>query len=350
MNTRMSFQSEQFISRLDQLISTLMSIADVPGLAIAVVKDASVVWERGFGVKSTVLKGPVDADTIFEAASLSKPVFAYAALKLCSRGLLDLDTPLAHYYPAPYTEFGFDPNEPRLKLVTMRQVLSHSAGFGNWLEGEIGQINFTPGERFLYAGEGYIYLQRVIEHLTREPLATYMAKQVLEPLGMRSSSYTWLERYASEIAYGHGYRDIDVGDRWSQAFAAFSLYTTVRDYATFLIEMMRTDQGDAYRLGADELNTMITPQIKINDQLSWGLGWGLEETTQGRYFWHWGDLGDYTGFVLGSRARREGLVILTNGEMGLSICERIVQEVIGGEHPCFAGFLEKEYDILSVNL
>lgn len=348
MTTATAFQSEHYTTKLAQFISSLLSLAEVPGLGIAVVKDATLVWERGFGVKSIVSKAPVDTETVFEAASMGKPIFAYAVLKLATRGLLDLDRPLEQYSSIPYTEFGFDPQEPQLKLVTARQVLSHSAGFGNWLEGEIGRLNFTPGERFLYSGEGYTYLQRVVEQITGEPLAEYMARHVLEPLGMHESSYVWRERYAREdlAAQGHGYRNVDVGKHWTQGFAAFSLFTTARDYATFLREMMYTGPGDTYRLDADTLHGMITPQIQLANGLSWGSGWGLEETDQGRYFWHWGDPGDYTGFTLGSRERRDGLVILTNSESGLSICSRIVQEIIGGEHPCFAGFLANDYDIL----
>jgi hypothetical protein len=88
---------------------------------------------------------------------------------------------------------------------------------------------------------------------------------------------------------------------------------------------------------------MIAPQISVNvnQTLSWGLGWGIEKTTQGEYFWQWGDLGDYTGLALASRAAHEGLVILTNGENGLYIFERIVQEIIPGDHPCFEYFSRK---------
>jgi hypothetical protein len=86
---------------------------------------------------------------------------------------------------------------------------------------------------------------------------------------------------------------------------------------------------------------MISPQISLNQTLSWGLGWGIEKTTHGEYFWQWGDLGDYTGFALASRATCEGLVILTNSENGLHIFKRIVQEVIDGDHPCFGYFSSK---------
>jgi CubicO group peptidase (beta-lactamase class C family) len=171
--------SSEATSILDQLIPTLMREADVPGLAIAFIKAATVVWKRNFGVQDKETQAPIEHDTIFGVASLSKPVFAYGVLQLCEKGVLQLDTPLSEYFPIPYTEDGFDPSNPRLKLVTARQVLSHSAGFGNWRKDEMRRINFTPGEKFSYAGEGYLYLQRVIEHLilTCIPLCTIFRSQ-----------------------------------------------------------------------------------------------------------------------------------------------------------------------------
>jgi len=326
---------------LEQLIPTLMREADVPGLAIALIEAATVVWEHSFGVKSKEARDPIENDTIFRVASLSKPVFAYGVLQLCEKGVLQLDTPLSEYFPIAYTEDGFDSGDPRLKLVTLRQVLSHSAGFGNWGKDELGRINFTPGEKFFYAGEGYLYLQRVIEYLTNTPLDEYMKLHVLQPLGMHSSSFTWNDHLAHRIARGHGKRYIETEIRWTEPNAAYSLCSTVPDMSMFLMDMMRSKESDANHLSKKKLDGMISPQISLNQTLSWGLGWGIEKTTHGEYFWQWGDLGDYTGFALASRAACEGLVILTNSENGLHIFKRIVQEVIDGDHPCFGYFTSK---------
>ena len=81
-----------------------MEKAKVPGLSIAIIKDAKLFWHRGFGVKDNASKEPVDNDTVFEAASTSKPVFAYAVMKLCERGIMNLDTPLTRYTPERFLE------------------------------------------------------------------------------------------------------------------------------------------------------------------------------------------------------------------------------------------------------
>ncbi len=152
------------------LIPIWMESFVIPGLSIALVKDADLFWAQGFGVKSTLSGEAVTTETVFSAQSLSKPAFAYAALRMCQTGLLDLDTPMADYLPEPYL-----PDEPRLKSITMRHVLSHTAGFPNWRpNGQALRLMFNPGERFSYSGEGYVYLQRVIEHLSGQSLAQYM--------------------------------------------------------------------------------------------------------------------------------------------------------------------------------
>ncbi len=134
----------------------------VPGLSIALVRDARVVWRRGFGVADRASGKPVDTGTVFAAQSTSKPVFAYTVLKLCEKGVLDLDSPLTKYTPERVLA-----GDARLDLITARHVLSHTSGFQNWRSGtEPLEIHFAPGERWLYSGEGYSYLQSVVTHLT----------------------------------------------------------------------------------------------------------------------------------------------------------------------------------------
>src|SRR6202023_2071285 len=103
-------------------IPKLMDKAVVPGFSIVIIQDAKLLWRRGFGVKNSASKEPVDNDTVFEAASTSKPVFAYAVMKLVEKGVIDLDTPLTHY-----TSERFLKGDPRLDLVTARHVLSHTS-------------------------------------------------------------------------------------------------------------------------------------------------------------------------------------------------------------------------------
>ena len=176
-----------------------MEEATVPGLSLTLIRDAEIAWSGAFGVLSSVSQEPVTPDTLFEAASLSKPVFAYASLKLCEAGVLDLDAPLADYVPEPYL-----PDEPRSRRITMRHVLSHMTGFPNWRpKGQSLRMHFAPGERFSYSGEGYVHLQAIVGHVTGQAPAEYMWANFLKP--RRSLISNWVFQIAPHIC---GYQAI----------------------------------------------------------------------------------------------------------------------------------------------
>ena len=121
----------------------MMEETRVPGLSIAVVRDAKLRWRRGFGLRRAGSSERVDNNTVFEVGSVSKTVFAYAVMKLSERGVLDLDTPLTRY-----TTLRILDNDPRLDLITARHVLSHTSGLQNW-RSERDHCRFT-----LHRGSG----------------------------------------------------------------------------------------------------------------------------------------------------------------------------------------------------
>src|SRR6185312_4983482 len=114
-------------------------------------------------------------------------------------------------------------------------ILSHTAGFGNWdiFSEEPRPLKFKPGAAYFYSGEGYIYLQRVMEYLTGLSLDEIMIKHVFLPFKMQRSSFVWKSEYQSEFAMGYGKRNEDLGKYWLEPYAAFSLYTTATDLAQF---------------------------------------------------------------------------------------------------------------------
>ncbi len=321
---------EKVIADLQTKILEVMRKAAVPGAEIAVIKDGEILWSRGFGLKNRNRKDPVTDDTVFAAASLSKPVFAYAVLKMCEQGILNLDTPLTEYTDKPYID------DPRLKLITTRMVLSHTTGFPNWSGDDPVWIDFTPGTKFSYSSEGFLYLQKVVEKVTGQPLNEYMTRNIFVPFDMKNSSYVWKNQYESLAANGHDSSGNPQPLRKpSQAVSAGSLRTTATDFAKFLVAMMQPGAKDSFQLTEESLTQMVRPNIKINQSLAWGLGWGLENTPDGDFFWHWGDSGIFKSFTLGSRTLKVGIVILTNSENGLRTCREIVRSSIGGKHPAF---------------
>ena len=314
----------------------LMEQARVPGLAIAVIDRGRVAWTRGFGVMRAGGDAAVTESTRFEAASLSKPVTAYVALQLVDAGRLALDAPLTKYMT--YADL---PDDPRAKTMTARHVLSHTTGFANWRRRDPLKLFFAPGERFSYSGEGYVYLQRVIETITGATLEAAAKRMVFEPLGMTRSTFV---NDGADIASRH--TDIgmplELGPAPSAVNAAASLVTTAADYGRFVAAAIA-----GARLKPETAQLMLTPQVQLDNcvmcttrdraepsrDLAWGLGWGLEESSEGRVAWHWGDNGGFKNYVAVLLPARRGFVYFTNSDSGLSLRDQIVARVLGGTHP-----------------
>lgn len=366
-----------FSHRIETLLQELpraMAIAGVPGLVMTLIEDGQPGPTYAYGVKSTATKAPVTTETIFQAASLSKPLFAYGALRLHMAQDLDLDQPLYAYLPSPDLE-----TDPQLQTITARQVLSHSSGLQNWRFAltDTLQLAFPPGQRFAYSGEGYFYLQRVIEELTGKSIETYLQECVLQPLGMRHSTYLWYPEAEQHIATGHQDRDQTVESwnaRWGSRMLALaaqgekplaawryadvkqalpalhpdlpplpnnmipnvagSLLTTGPDYAQFMSLMLATPAPNHQQAAAIR-QMMLTSQIPLNSALSWGLGWGLETEANQTYFWQWGQNGVFENFAIGNPSIQSGLVILTNSSSGLKLCAWLVRGLTGHEHAAF---------------
>jgi CubicO group peptidase (beta-lactamase class C family) len=320
----------------------LMERAHVPGLAIASVRDGVMAWHGEFGVKDCDTAEPLTADTRFQAASLSKPVFAYAVLRLVEKGHLDLDRPLASYIGTT-----FAPDDPLLDQVTARHVLCHTTGWPNWRrEGQPLRREFAPGTRFGYSGEGYNYLQLAVEYLTGQPLDRYAEGEIFAPLGMGHSSYASPQNTTEDIADSHD----KAGKRRPRhnslvPMAAASLHTTAHDFARFLAALF-APVGDDRGLSASSLAEMVRPHITAGPGIKWGLGWGLQETSTGPLFWHWGDNPGYKNFTLGSLERRQGVVILANGDGGTGLWSPLVQALFGDLQTTFDWLIAQySYDL-----
>ena len=336
---------------LDPLVPRLLDSGDVPGLAIAVVGDGSLLWKKAYGVADAASRAPLRDDALFEAASLSKPVFAYLVMKLVDAGTIDLDRPIGKYLPGDYS------SDPRVAAITPRQVLSHTTGLPNWRNGRELATHFPPGERFSYSGEGFVYLQKAVERVTGQTLDALSRRLVFGPLEMTDSAYVWEERFEGRRATGHdGAGTRNPPRRPAEAFAAASLLTTPADYAKFLAAILE-GRGLAEATSVEMLRPQVrvdegcsnciagTPTGRLSRELAWGLGWGLEETGDGLAIWHWGDNSSgYHGFVVGYPRRRLGAVVFTNGLGGHGIIPDVVEAAIGGRHPAFAWIDYERWD------
>jgi CubicO group peptidase (beta-lactamase class C family) len=311
----------------------------VPGLSFAVIRDGKSVETGALGVRDASTGALVDENTVFEAASLSKPVFAFAVLQLVDAGVLSLDTPLSKYVP------GYVTDDPRSASITVREVLSQTSGLPNW-RSKTNPLKtyFQPGERFSYSGEGFVWLQQVVEAVTGEPLNAVMTRLVFDPLEMKRSSYIWRADFEPDYALPHDAQPAPHRKmRPSKPRSASTLHTTAADYARFLQAVL-----SGARLKPETARQWLEPQVRLRQRcveclstdrqdadqhVAWGLGWGLEPD-RGSFF-HWGDNGEFKAFVTGSLADRSAVVVFTNGSNGMAIMPDVIGQLMPGDHPAF---------------
>jgi len=330
---------EDTAQALDTLLPLLMSKHRVPGVGVVAIENHRIAWERYLGVREAGKSDLVNAETVFEAASMTKPLAAHAALKLVEQGQLDLDRPLTRYLAEPYLK-----DEPLHEKITAHMVLTHSSGFPNWRpKGDALKVLHEPGTAFRYSGEGILFLQRVIERLTGVDYATHMQRTLLEPLGMKNSSHVWRPEFEKTAAAGHDAAGKVKMDRtlYRKPSAAYSLYTTPHDYALWLLEMMRAERDAAHSLKPDTLRLMLTPVGPPTDgkpitrrgqigsgPIRYGLGWAIESTSSGPRVRHSGVNG--TGFRCHAEfnpQKGHGLVIMTNSDSGDELWRELVQRI-----------------------
>lgn len=321
-------------------LQRLLAEALVPGVAAAHIRDGKVEQFLSCGVRSAQAPAAIDEDSVFEAASLSKPVFAYVVLQLVDQGRLQLDSRLGDHVASHMT------GDPRAASVTVRHALSHTTGLPNWRNADYPlRTYFPPGTRFSYSGEGFLYLQKAIEAVTGEKLPALAQKLVFEPLGMTRSGFVWQPEFDGNRAYPHDAFGMPaLGNKPAEANAAWSLQSSVSDYARFPLAAL-----EGARLKPETARDWLTSHIEIRHrgtqrlepevedaatQVAWGLGWGIE--ADAGTFFHWGDNGPFTSFTVGSATERTALVIFTNGASGHSIMRELVAEFVPGERASLA--------------
>ena len=308
--------------------------ARVPGLSIAVIHDAKVAWRGAFGVKDAASGATVDTDTMFEAASMSKPVFAYVVMKLYEQGKLGLDTPLVRYTSEPYLA-----GDPRLELITARHVLSHTSGFQNWRsEKEPLAIHFTPGSRYMYSGEGYNYLQTVVTRILGEPFETYMSRRLFQPFGMSSSCYLWTDTAARHMARAHDIagRPADNPKPTPESVARYgsagALLSTPGEFAAFVCAVIAPPPPNEFRLSPARVAEMLRHHVRLEGTpfpSSWALGWQIFHTERRDFIYHGGDNKGFHCSAVASVAGKSGYVAMTNGENGNEVLRRILTSEAG---------------------
>jgi CubicO group peptidase (beta-lactamase class C family) len=311
---------------MDQFLKTEMDSLGLPGLSIAVINNAKIIYHRNFGVTNVKTKDKVSKETLFDAGSMSKTPFTYLVMKMVDQGLLNLDQPLYKYLPNP--DIAYD---ERYKLITARMVLSHTSGFPNWRflnKDQKLDIKFTPGTQFLYSGEGFEYLANVIAHLkniSKNDLQDLFKKEVAIPSGMQNAYFNWNEYVAKHQATGHF--DGNISSGWGlnanrpDFAASYSLQTEAISYAKFICAMI---QGKG--LKEETYNEMLKPHstdTSRNDGISYCLGIMTKHTAFGNEYLHDGYNRNFYAAFMFNKEQKIGYVFFTNCNNGELLNKRL---------------------------
>lgn len=337
---------------LDQKIKTLVKAAEVHGLAVTIFNDSKPVYQNAFGYKNSLTQQPIKGNTNFYGASLSKAVFAVLVMKLVEEGTLDLDKPLQTYLPRPiYTykpltkwhdDYSDLKDDSLYTQITARMCLAHTSGFPNWRWFEPDKklrVNFKPGSRYSYSGEGLVYLQVVLEKMLGKPLEQLMQEKVFKPANMANSSYTWQPRFEKDYVEGHtAAGELYKKDKDNEARSASTLETTPDDYTRFITAVLQHKL-----LNRMTTKEMFRPQIRIRSvkqfgplsvkdttayddiALSYGLGWGLIQMPQGIGAFKEGHGDGFQHYSIIFPEQGIGIVILSNSDNAESIFKELLE-------------------------
>jgi len=340
-------------AEIDAHVAEWLKESDVPSVAVAYIQDRKVAWTEVYGEQSPGVAAT--KKTLYNVASLTKPITAETILRLASAGKLSLDESMSQIWVDPDIK-----DDPYSKLLTPRLCLSHQTGFANWrrMTGGVLKIRWKPGTQTGYSGEGYNYVGAFAERKLARPFDALAQEMVLDPIGMKETSYTAKDWYSGRLAAPHGptaEKPIEpVATKWN---GADLLRTTIGDYAKFVVSVMH-DEGLTAAIAAERA-TMTRDTVKPEDlekacreagevgqfaifsfraqrapnapyakctlTAGMGLGWEVEIVNRVKILDHDGsDWGVKTSAMF-VPSQGIGVVVFTNGENGTQVIRKVVE-------------------------
>jgi len=318
---------------VDHFIEAYQQYYQVPGISLALIKDGQLAYYKTYGVRNTFTKEPVDSNTLFEAASVTKPVFAFAVQRLAERGVINLDTPLYRYLP--YPDIAYD---ERYKLITARQVRTHRTGFPNWRsqnpDGKL-DLKFTPGTSYGYSGEGFEYLKMVVEKVTGRKVDLVLQEEVIQPMGLYHTFFSANDSLRRMKATGHFNMLPNYKELPEAPGMAWSMCTEAKIFTRFMLYLLE-QKG----LSPQTYDAMLSKQSEYNydpgeekPKVPTYMGMSLEirETPFGKSFGHGGNNGDYKCRFEVYKDLKMGYVIFTNSNTSDVLLDKIRQLLVEGK-------------------
>ncbi len=328
---------------LDRDVPGLLVDAKVPSVSIAQLRGGRIVLTAAYGAQSVGV--PATEATLYNVASLTKPLTAEIVLRLASKGALRLDEPMYRHW--------LDPDiaaDPRAKLLTPRLALSHQTGFPNWRDAKTGlAFVHDPGTQWGYSGEGYEYVARFVEKKTGIGFPRLAQRLVFAPEGLKATSYVAQPWFDGRVAVPTDASGTPLKPalvhQWN---GADFVYTTAGDYARFLAGVFR-DEGLSPAVAAERVRIQADMKAQTCDgakaascpaATGFGLGWQVFAFSDETILMHTGkDAGLFT-FAYLNKTTGDGAVILTNSDNGGNIAMPILERL--GTSAQFVRFLKAQ--------
>jgi CubicO group peptidase (beta-lactamase class C family) len=337
---------DDFTAYLDREIPALLSKYRVPGLSLALIQDGELAWSGAYGYADLEGQREMTVDAVCRAESISKSVTAWGVMKLVEGGQIELDAPVERYlaeWQLPDTEF--DDGD-----LTVRLLLSNQAGLP---PGTIGEEyapgvdrpslpeNLTqearlvqePGMGFIYSNPGFNLLELMVEDVTGQDFSSYMENEVLRPLGMEGTSYSWRDEYQGRLPAGYEMDGTPVPAYVYPASASGGLFADVEDLARFVsAEMAGEYAPEQSVLNSQSIRTLQEPQVKIPGLFSfvaeaYGFGHFIETLPDGRKaVWHGGQGHGWMTHFHAIPSSGDGIVILTNSQRSWPLIAEVLSD------------------------
>lgn len=304
---------------------------NIPGLSLAITYKGETVYTAMKGMADVSGLRPVTNDTIFEAASLSKPMFGFMSMLFVEDGLLDLDVPLYTYLPFPDIA-----QDERYKSITARMVLSHTTGLPNWRrdepEGKL-TLSFNPGANFNYSGEAYQYLALVLAHLAQTDvngLEAIFQERIAKPIGMTQTQFLpdtdMLDRRATPYRNGAPLPPtVNIKDIFG---AAYGIHTQAPDFIRWATALLSKDilSDENYEKFFRGQNVLLSSQDPGRDigLVDWSLGFSLYELPIGELYIHGGNNPGFSSVIVLNRKTNWGMTIFANSDQATPFMLQVV--------------------------
>lgn len=326
---------------LDEAAPQWLAEYDTPSVAVAYIEDGRLQWSEVYGEQSP--GAPATSETLYNIASMTKPITAEIVLRLASKGVISLDEPMSAQWVDPDIA-----DNPWHELLTPEIALRHRTGFPNWRyqTEDVLVFNFEPGTRTGYSGEGYDYVARFVEKKTGKPFEELAEELIFEPIGMAETTFTKKDWTEGRLALPKGpdgeFGEPHLVETWS---AADNVHTTPAQYARFMVAVMN-DDGVSPEIAAERYTVIdnlvgegcpVAPE-NCPQSVGMGLGWQVFEYQNDTVIMHGGsDAGEKTlGYFVPERG--VGVVIFTNGGNGMKVISEA--SALLYDNPQFTAFLD----------